>query len=219
MPYVIASFTRVSEVMRWTELYTWGSAQWRRLVLSDLTVRFFRVNGCTEWMSSPMVWWLSGLWCQNPNQHVREGNEIWPTMISKNIRCTCLARDAVPLVCLVLLNSCSKAVFSDVALRLFYDSWILILQTNSVLFEVSKDGRIYVSKICLFTGSVRAPWRRRGPPSPERPTDLVPLLGSLGKVVQIPAAGSHQGIFRREDRNLLCVARWDHTECYKCWNM
>ena len=63
-------------------------------------------------------------------------------------------------------------------------------------FQISEKQGAFSS--LLLPGSFRVP-RRRRPTEPAEPApDPVPLLGGLGKVVQVPAARPHQGVLRRK---------------------
>ena len=66
--------------------------------------------------------------------------------------------------------------------------------------------RVTALSLAPFAGRLRAP--RRGLPGEraQQPADPQPLLGGVGKVVQVPAARPHQRVLRRENRHLLCLA-------------
>ena len=57
---------------------------------------------------------------------------------------------------------------------------------------------------------------RPAQPGAEHETDFVPVLGSVGSLVQISATGSHQRLLRREDCHLLRLAGFLHWLAATC---
>ena len=81
--------------------------------------------------------------------------------------------------------------------------------------------------ICLYrlhiyyihaAGPLWDTWRcaRRGPWASQPQTNLALLLGQMGKVVQVPAPGPHQGLLWRENWNLLRLAGYSRR--YSCFS-
>ena len=63
-----------------------------------------------------------------------------------------------------------------------------------------------LSSCLVISGRLRVAGRRPAQPGAEHETDLVPVLGEVGGLVQIPTPGPHQGLLRGEDRHLLRLA-------------
>lgn len=76
----------------------------------------------------------------------------------------------------------------------------------------SKLNIIHPFFLAFHTGSVWATAWSVGAVKVESSPGAVPLLGTLGKVVQVSAAGPHQRVLRGENRDLLRVAGWGVTE-------
>ena len=74
------------------------------------------------------------------------------------------------------------------------------------LHDVRKSSNQQLSSSLVITGGLRVAGRRPAQPGAEHETDLVPVLGSVGSVVQISTPGPHQRLFRREDCHLLRLA-------------
>lgn len=72
----------------------------------------------------------------------------------------------------------------------------------------SKLNIIHPFFLAFHTGSVWATAWSVGAVKVESSPGAVPLLGTLGKVVQVSAAGPHQRVLRGENRDLLRVAGW-----------
>lgn len=61
-------------------------------------------------------------------------------------------------------------------------------------------------KIILFcTGAVWTTWQQSTSWRYESQAGVVPLLGTMGSLVQVPAAGSYSGVFWRENWHLFCM--------------